>query len=161
MSYMKLVKLLYFADRKALLELGRPISNDLYVSMDRGPVLSTTYDLIVREQQPGGDERSYWRQHISTPDPNYDVGLLRDVPNDQLSPAEESILDEVFRRYGRMSRWQVVDEAHKLAEWKNPKGSSIPITIVDVLVSQGMSQEEARAVEEALSAEALADQIAR
>jgi uncharacterized phage-associated protein len=40
MSYMKLIKLLYFADRVALSRFGRPITTDRYVSMDRGPVLS-------------------------------------------------------------------------------------------------------------------------
>ena len=37
MPYLKLIKLLYLADRQALLELGRPISCDLFVSMPHGP----------------------------------------------------------------------------------------------------------------------------
>lgn len=40
MSYMKLIKLLYLADREALLQWGRPITTDRYVSMNRDPVLS-------------------------------------------------------------------------------------------------------------------------
>ena len=53
MSYMKLIKLLYLADREALLRWGRPITFDAYVSMDRGPVLSSVLDLINGGTAPG------------------------------------------------------------------------------------------------------------
>ena len=46
MSYLKLVKLLYLADREALLRWDRPITTDRYVSMDNGPVLSRVLNLI-------------------------------------------------------------------------------------------------------------------
>ena len=92
MSYMKLLKLLYLADRQALLELGRPITFDRFVAMPHGPVLSRTCDLITSEPDPLGP--TYWGRYISAPS-NYEVGLLGEVPNDQLSPAEEAILDSV------------------------------------------------------------------
>ena len=158
MAYLKLIKLLYFADRRALAELGRPISFDLFVSMPHGPVLSRTYDLVASEPDP--TQPSYWHDHISAPDADYSVQLLREPPNDQLSPAEESILDAVFARYGRLSRWQVRDESHALPEYRDPEGSSEPISIRDVLVHQGFSEEDAAAVVDALTAEAVADQVA-
>ena len=103
MPYMSLIKLLYFADRRALLQPGRPISYDLFVSMPHGPVLSRTYDLITDEPDP--DNPSYWRQYISEPE-RYEVCLLGDVPDDQLSPAEEAILDSVFNEVGQLNQWQ-------------------------------------------------------
>ena len=39
MSYLKLIKLIYFLDREALLRWGRPVTGDRYVSMDNGPVV--------------------------------------------------------------------------------------------------------------------------
>ena len=45
-NYMKLNKLLYLADRKALFEAGQPITGDRMVSMPKGPVLSDILDLI-------------------------------------------------------------------------------------------------------------------
>src|SRR5438876_12443906 len=92
MPYLSLIKLLYLADRKALLELGRPISYDLFVSMPHGPVLSRTLDLITGEPDP--KDPSYWRKYISGPE-NYHVRLLSEAPNDRLSTAEETILDRV------------------------------------------------------------------
>src|SRR5258705_6624824 len=62
MSYMKLIKLLYFADREALLRWGSPITADTFYSMDRGPVLSRVHDLVTEGASP--DESHYWEQHL-------------------------------------------------------------------------------------------------
>jgi len=155
MSYLKLLKLLYLADRKALLEHGRPITYDRYVSMDHGPVLSQTYDLILGEQSPG--TRSYWREYISEP-ANYEVSLLGDAPNGELSAAQERILDDVFEEFGRMGRWEIVELMHTLPEWEDPRGSSIPIAIRDVLRALGIDDDQAEAIEEDLAGE---DALAR
>ena len=53
MSYLKLIKMLYFLDREALLRWGRPVTTDRYVSMANGPVVSRIYDLIREEPAPG------------------------------------------------------------------------------------------------------------
>lgn len=152
MSYMKLLKLLYLADRKALLSFGRPITFDRYVSMDHGPVLSQTYNLMVAEESPN-EAPSYWRQHISEPD-NYEVSLRVHVPpHDKLSPAQEHILDDVFAEFGALGRWELVDLVHTLPEWKDPHGSSIPISLRDVLAGGGLDEAEMDAIESALLGE--------
>lgn len=148
MPYLKLIKLLYLADRKALLELGRPISYDLFVSMPHGPVLSRTYDLILGE--PEAD--SYWRRFISAPE-NYEVHLLGEVPNDRLSPIEESILDAVFAEFGWMDKWALRNYTHSLPEYHDPDGSSVPISIREILIGQGVGEEDAKAILEELGAE--------
>src|SRR2546426_8827697 len=76
MSYMKLIKLLYLADREALLRWGRPISTDRYVSMDRGPVLSRILDLATDGEDPGTP--SIWASSIAAPS-NYEVHLKDDA----------------------------------------------------------------------------------
>ena len=149
MPYMSLIKLLYFADRRALINHGRPISYDFFVSMPHGPVLSRTYGLIIEEPDP--DQPSYWRTYISEPD-NYKVELTQDVPNDQLSPAEEEILDQVSQEFGHLNQWQLRDFAHTLPEWRDPHGSSVPIDLGDILTNQGLSAEEAEAIVEELAA---------
>src|SRR4051812_25972921 len=76
MHYMKLIKLLYLADREALLQWGVPITTDSYVSMDHGPVVSTIYDLIRRRV-----EGPTWTAHITPPmgDAGKEVALLRKI----------------------------------------------------------------------------------
>src|SRR4051812_11294735 len=46
MTRLRLLKLLYIADRETLQEAGRPITGDRAVAMKNGPVLSRIYDLI-------------------------------------------------------------------------------------------------------------------
>lgn len=150
MSYMKLLKLMYLADRKSLLQHGRPITYDRFVSMDQGPVLSQTYNLMVAEESP--DRASYWRRYISEPD-HYEVHLVQDAPSGELSKAQEALLEDIFRDFGRMGRWQLVDYCHTLPEWEDPHGSSIPIAVADVLRAGGLDAEDIAAVEEAFLAE--------
>jgi uncharacterized phage-associated protein len=156
MSHLKLIKLLYLVDREALIRWGRPVTYDSYFSMPHGPVLSFTLDRINEpEYSPG----AYWHTVIGSKR-NNEVQLVTDaVPNDQLSPAEEQLIDEVFARYGHMTRWQLRDFTHTLPEWHDPQGSSRPIDPADILRHAGYSEAEIRDVAAELEESALADAI--
>jgi uncharacterized phage-associated protein len=154
MSYMKLLKLLYLADREALLRWGRPITFDAYVSMRNGPVLSRTYELISSGVPP--EEPSPWRDCISEPS-GYRVSLVAECATDKLSDAEEGLLEEVFRSFGSLSRWQLVDYSHGLSEWTDPGDSAIPIDYQAILLAGGKSLAEAADIVGELEALALAD----
>lgn len=156
MPHMKLIKLLYLADREALGRFGRPITFDWYFSLPHGPVLSFTLDMINAEPDPAGP--SYWHTFISERR-EHQVELNREPPPDQLSPAEQSVLDDVFERFGRMSVWELRDYCHSLPEWRDPQGSRLPIQLRDILLAQGLGEEEARDILDALEAEAAADRI--
>jgi len=156
LPHISLIKLLYLADRRSLFEHGRPISFDRYASMPNGPVLSRTLDLISSEPLPG--EPFYWREYISPPK-NYEVRLVKVVPNDQLSPADEAILDAVFAEFGHWDRWDLVKYTHDLPEYEDPEGSSSPIQVRSILLRQGISEEDASAIEEGLEAEGLAERL--
>lgn len=157
-NHMKLIKLLYIAERRALLRWGRPITFDWYVSMPHGPVLSFTLDKINQQATPGAE--SYWHQHISERR-NHEVCLRNpeDIPNDQLSPAEEALLDEVYDAFGKMNQWELRDYSHALPEWQDPNGSRLPIRIEDILLSEGLSDDDVREVMEALAAESFAERL--
>lgn len=148
MSYLKLLKLLYLADRAALLRWGKPISMDRYLSMKHGPVLSNVYSLIVEDHRVD----SIWSRHISAPS-NYEVRLLtEDYPSDRLSPAEERLVDEIFEQFGALGRWELVEYLHgALPEWKNPGESSVPIPIREILATELTDDAEIAAIEEELS----------
>ena len=147
MSYMKLIKLLYLADREALLNWGRPISTDRYVSMDHGPVLSRLLNLATDGEEPSAP--SVWALSITEPS-NYEVQLKGEAGDDELSDAEVQMLDKIFAEHGRKSRWELVDLTHKLPEWKDPHGSAIAITYRDILKAGGKSDLEIAAVEDEL-----------
>jgi uncharacterized phage-associated protein len=154
MSYMKLIKLLYLADREALLRWGRPISTDRYVSMDRGPVLSHVFNLVADETAP--NTQSLWAQVISAPE-HYQVHLNIEIEPQELSDAEIELLDEIFVQYGKMNRWRLVDFVHRLPEWTDPEGSAIPISYRDILRAGGKTEAEVAAIEAEIAELAAAD----
>lgn len=137
MHFLKLLKLLYIADREALSRWGIPITNDNYVSMDNGPVLSRTYNLI----RDGGSR--FWSEYISAQFGDYEVRLRDKMPEIQkLSSAEEKLLNEIFAEFGNRNRWDLVDATHNFGEWQDPHGSSIPISIREILGALGEPEEE-------------------
>jgi len=154
MNYMKLIKLMYIADRKALLTMGNPISTDRYVSMDRGPVLSRIYNFISEE----GSEGSFWHQHIKN-QPQYQVSLVQDPGSDQLSIAESDLVQRVDYEFKEKDQWEMVDYVHTLPEWVNPNGSAIPIEIRDILLAENKTLSEIELIEAELGSVALMDQL--
>jgi uncharacterized phage-associated protein len=158
MSHLKLIKLLYLVDREALLQWGRPVTYDWYYSMPHGPVLSFTLNRINGDLAPG--EESYWNTYIAEWR-SHEVGLRNrpKCPTDQLSPAEEELINKVFEQYGKMSRWELRDFSHTLPEWQDPQGSSAPIEHQDILRLSGMSDEEIQQISDELEEVSLADSI--
>jgi uncharacterized phage-associated protein len=147
MSYMKLIKLLYIADREALARWGRPITTDTYVAMKHGPVLSYVLNLIT---EPYTDD-TFWAKHISEPE-HFSVKLKAEPSDDLLSEAEDELLDEVSRKFGHLNRWTLVDMVHNFPEWKDPQGSAFPIEYADILRAQNKKPEEIAAIENELNA---------
>jgi uncharacterized phage-associated protein len=156
MKYIKLIKLLYLADRKALARWGRPITTDRYAAMEHGPVVSRVYALISSEPMPGIE--SEWRRYIATVD-DWDVRLKSEPPNDELSQAEEEILTEVFNEHGHKNRWTIVDEMHRFPEWRDPQKSSTPISYVDIFRAVGKDEEETAELLAELKARAAAEAL--
>ena len=156
MSYLKLIKLLYLADREALHRWGFNITTDRYVAMEHGPVVSHTYELMISEE----GEHEFWSQYITPPLGNYEIALRSpDTPEGQLSRAEESLLREIYGTFGTWSRWKVRDYTHQLPEWHDPGKTSVPISVRDILRAQGETTEEIDEVVADLDAAYRADSI--
>ncbi len=148
MHYIKLIKLLYLADRESLLRWGLPFTTDRHVSMDNGPVLSRILTLITDDIP-----KPVWSAYISAPLGEYEVQLLQDAPTDQLSKAEEKLMNEIFEKFGHMNRWELIDTVmHKLPEWRNPCGSSIPITVREILEAGGEDAQDIREIVKEINA---------
>lgn len=154
MNYMKLIKLLYIVEREALLTWGRPVTADRCVSLPKGLILSQTLNLI--NEGPAPDTPSAWAEHISQPE-NYEVRLLSPAGDDELSAAEKNLIDDVFRRYGKMNRWELVELVHAFPEWQNPEGSALPIAYRDILKAGGKTELEIESILQDLEAVAQAD----
>jgi uncharacterized phage-associated protein len=143
MSHMKLIKLLYLADRSMLLSQGQPITGDRMVSMKNGPVLSRVLDLVNCAPNVG----SSWSEYIG-PRAGNEVSLKMPEPGtDELSNYELRILDSIFAEFGGKTRWEMVDVVHALPEWKNPGRSVFPIEHEDILRAGSVPQQEIDRIE--------------
>lgn len=137
MSRLRLLKLLYIADRESLRETGAPITGDRVVAMEHGPVLSETYDLIRGEHIRANE----WTEHFEVI--GYDVKLTRDPGTGRLSRYEIEKLSEVTRRFEHEWDWAVAEETHTFEEWRRnaPGDSSTPIPVEHILEAVGRKQD--------------------
>jgi uncharacterized phage-associated protein len=152
----KLMKLLYLAERLSLQRHGVPITGDKLVSMPYGPVLSMTYELIndARPSIPGG-----WDTWVSDRE-NHAVALsdpsMIRSPEDlrHLSDSDVEVLEETWQEFGHMARFDLVDYTHRnCPEWQDPEGSSSPISYADLFRAVGYSPEQARKMAGELAAQ--------
>lgn len=136
MPYLKLIKLMYIADRESIKEHGFPISGDAPFALKDGPILSDITNCVREVACP--DE---WTVHISTKDK--DVELISDPGDDLLSRYEAAKLTEVFNRYKDYDQWKLRDLTHEFAEYiKNKPGKlslrqSNPIPLSDIVEAVG------------------------
>lgn len=146
MPHLKLMKLLYLADRESVRKSGLPITNDTWVSMPHGPVLSRTLDLINGYVRPTPNGWEHWISDKA----NHEVALNRAFkPEDlgQLSRADEEVLQSVWNEFGQMDQWEIRDWTHDYCpEWKDPNGSSTPITFQDMAHAVGYNAQTAKAL---------------
>lgn len=155
MHYLKLIKLMYLIDREGLLRWGFSITNDKYYSLDKGPLLSRTLDLMTQETLG----HAYWKQFISIPLGDWEVQLLKQPEIDELSQAEIELINEIYAKFGPWNRWDLVKYTHTLPEYRDPKGSSLPIDFEDVLLGAGKRPQEIAEVMNDLEEEALFERL--
>lgn len=143
MSYLKLMKLLYLADRTSMDRFDEPMTDDAWVSMNKGPVLSNVLELMQ-----GGSKSGVWNHWVSEAPVRYEVSLACQEHDrecfDELSDADIDVLDAVWQEFGHLTRWQLVDYTHEhCPEWHDPRGSMRPIRPQDIFQALGRSDEEA------------------
>lgn len=162
LEILKLMKLLYLADRLAMDWYESPISGDRMVSMPHGPVLSQTLDLMNGNRPCGNDGWPAWIADRES----YEVGLQPEKAGttaddlSALSDAEIEVLDQVWNDFGHMRKFDLVDYTHdRCAEWKDPNGSSRPISYEDVFVALGRDAEHAREAAQDLESQNSVDRI--
>jgi uncharacterized phage-associated protein len=145
MGRLRLLKLLYIADRESLRETGRPIVGTKLVAMDLGPVHSEVYDLI----KGAGHGSEVWSQFINSG--SRDLKLVADPGIMGLSRYEVEKLQETAAAYRGMSDAALAKLTHGFEEWvKNHRAStSRPIPLGDVLRAIGRAEEEGEIVKDA------------
>lgn len=142
-AVLKLIKLMYLADRESLDQHGDPITFDAMYSLKEGPILSRTLDFVngIEESSPGG-----WDDWIADRD-NREVEVkntnFQRAQLDELSDADIEVLESVWEKFGHMNKWEIRDYTHDhCPEWKDPQGGRLPLPYRDVLQALGKSEEQ-------------------
>ncbi|WP_171680315.1 Panacea domain-containing protein [Pelistega suis] len=138
LEILKLIKLMYLAERESLRLFGETITGDAFVSMPHGPVLSMTYDCINgnTKHKAGG-----WNDWIADKENHFvalkDPNMLRNPEEDLLALSESDLetLDKTWQEFGHYGAWELRNKTHDglCPEWEDPKGSSRPIRIEKLL----------------------------
>lgn len=132
---MKLLKLLYIADRESIREEGAPITGDNAIAMQHGPVLSGVYSIISDCKISLGPKS--WNRFFSVD--GYDLVMHEHPGNDEMCPYHTEKLRDVFERYKHLDPFALNDVTHKFAEWVNNRhgGCSCAIQLEDIVRAVG------------------------
>ncbi len=140
------IKRLYAADRHALKSWGKTITGDKMVSMDKGPVLSTVYNLFKGEGT--ADNLREWRSYFGDT-VNNTIHLKRPANLEILSEEETDALEAAQDEIGSVAPWDLADFLHDLyPEWEDPHGGMRPIDPAKILRTEGRTEDEIRMIEE-------------
>lgn len=137
--YIKIIKLLYIADREMLRQKKRTITGDHAWSMRYGPVLQNTLDLIK------GDDAEWLRHFVTDLDAKI-VILTKPFRSGALSRSELQVLDHVVEAFGHLPWQELVAITHQFPEWKRVKQGRARITVADMARGVGFNDAEAHDV---------------
>ena len=147
LPYMKLMKLLYIADRVSLSEYHYSITTDSYYSMKFGPVVSGIYDCIRHWNDLPDD--SPWKRTIYINKEKYEAVLTdENNPFDMLSEEEKDILRDANNGHDSENQFELSQFTHSFPEWKDPGNSRIPLSIEEIINATVKDEKEKK---EALS----------
>ena len=113
-DYIKLSKLLYFAQRQALATYGRTIFDDSFKARAFGPVPALTYK-VLKLVESGDDfqENPDLKKFASSIKINNKmVTAVEEADNSYLSKIEKNILDEVICKYGAYDSMKLSEMTH-------------------------------------------------
>jgi len=159
---LKLMKLMYLAERESFTKYGEPMIGDNLVSMNHGPVLSITLDHLNNfiDSEPGG-----WESWISDRE-NHFVGLKVNIEGDialhldQLSDADLDVLLTIWKKYGKYSGSQLRNITHEICtEWEDSDNSSLPIPYSRLLKCVGYDPETTRELVQRINEQRKLDEI--
>jgi uncharacterized phage-associated protein len=124
----KLMKLVYLAERNHLLQYGRPLSGDVLKALPYGPVASGALDLLNWGSFAGAPVV----EHLQLV--GYEISLKRRVEHKQLEPSERDVLHRVLQEHGDKPQWMLVKETHEYPEyqvvWAGEGAQVIPYEII-------------------------------
>ncbi len=123
----KLMKLLYFADKKHLKQYGRPIFYDKYIKQKMGPVAINTFNILSasKDDRDFKEDIEKFSQWIECEEKNINKNhqmlifkKKKDLDADIFSRSELKVLKEVFEKFKSNVAEEVSNISHLLPEYE-------------------------------------------
>lgn len=116
---LKLIKLLYLADKCHLIRYGRTILNDDYYAMEYGPVGTTVKDILSFDYPTNisKNEFEYLNKLIEKAGAHGYKAKTVDIPLDMLSETDIEALDFIIKTFGNKESFELSEYTHKYPEW--------------------------------------------
>ena len=136
---MRLLKILYIADRELLAETGSTLTGDHAYAMKKGPVLSAVYDLAKMQSS----HSAAWDSFIQKT--GYFLSLKSDPGRGKLSKAESEKIHKICEKYCEFDDCDLSEVTHGFAEWERAFDHSHPdssnrMSWEDALSAQGKDE---------------------
>ena len=122
---LKIVKLLYLADKYHLMKYSRTITNDEYYAMGHGTVGSLVKDVLCINEVVLYENEIQYAQKLFHKIDKYNYIANKDIiiNLDYLSETDIEALDFIIQKFGNLSTGELIDYTHKLPEWKKHEKS--------------------------------------
>lgn len=123
-SELKIIKLVWAADRYHIRKYARTVSEDYYIAMKNGPVGSLTKDVAEFSDNEYSNVEPTDFEYIGSYirfEKNNENGVLssiNDVDYDELSETDKEALDFAWENFGKYDWHKLVEITHKYPEWK-------------------------------------------
>lgn len=137
MNYMKLLKLLYLADRTSLVEKGRTIAGASFYIMKHGPLAGDVLNCIKKRSGHG----DFWACHIHKE--GYDVAYVTDPGDGELSDYDVEVLTELQLQHTKRDAWDMVRFVRALPEWHPLEGREA-LSLEEILRKAGVNEEDVK-----------------
>lgn len=134
-DYLRIVKLIYLADRKSLSKRGIPIVGGHCFSMRKGPVNGDVMNFVNQRNAPG------WKKVIS-PRKGNTLSVISEPDYDSLSESELQMLDEVVGEHSAKTTEELVEWCHENCEEYEKVGVTErkPISVEAILQAEGKTK---------------------
>ncbi len=130
-------KILYFAEKKHLAKYARPITGDIYVAMEYGPVPSASYNMLqgVRDDIPFFYNDIKEKFQVK----GWNVIPLCNPELDEMSDSDIDFLNDSIKENQNLSFGERTDKSHGSAWSKTPQNKAIDFC--DIADEEGASSD--------------------
>ncbi len=114
---MKVFKLIWLSDRLHLRKYGRPILNDIYFALPKGPIPSNTKDFADNSDYLTDVEKELREQMLENSG-RYTIKAKNQAQLNVFSESDLEIMNLVYQYFGQLDEFTLSEISHQYPEWK-------------------------------------------